>query len=257
MMGSIRQAYLICNARYHDTNFARLQLLQYLAEHEDVDTWVGNDYSDLGRINESDLLITYTCDLVPTLAEQRALRKWVENGGRWYALHGTNAIIEFVGEAIESGGVSIPGRADTPDRAPELMALLGSRFIAHPPSADIDVKVVAPEHPVVQGLDDFTVFDEPYYCEFADGIEILLEARYTTPASAYVRSNWDEDIPRPQLYEHRVGQGSVLYLMLGHCRGPNDMRPIMEHAPIDRAGWQQPMFRELISRGIEWGLRKR
>ena len=50
-MGSIRQAYLICNARYHDTNFARLQLLQFLADHEDVDTWVGNDYSDLGRIN--------------------------------------------------------------------------------------------------------------------------------------------------------------------------------------------------------------
>ena len=28
--------YLICNAKYHDTNFARLELLKLLAEHEDV-----------------------------------------------------------------------------------------------------------------------------------------------------------------------------------------------------------------------------
>ena len=29
--------YLICNARYHDTNFARLELLTLLTEHEDKD----------------------------------------------------------------------------------------------------------------------------------------------------------------------------------------------------------------------------
>lgn len=256
-MQKVHDVYLVCNARYHDTNFARLQLLQLLAEHDDVNTWVGNDYSDTDRIMASDLLITYTCDLLPSLAQQRALRSWVEAGGRWYALHGTNAIIEFVGEAVESEGMSIPGQASTPDHAPELMALLGSRFVAHPPSMNIDVRVADPSHPVVQGMQDFSVFDEPYYCEFSDDIKVLLDARYTDPASGYVRSDWSEDLPRPQLYEHPVGDGSVLYLMLGHCRGPNDMRPFMETAPIDRQGWDQPEFRELLLRGIEWGLGKR
>ena len=53
--------YLVCNAKYHDTNFARLELLKLLAEHEDVD-----------------------------------------------------------------------GKADTHNKAPQLMASLGSRFVAHP-----------------------------------------------------------------------------------------------------------------------------
>jgi len=256
-MAELLTTYLVCNAKYHDTNFARLELLKLLALHEDVHTWVGNDYSDLSRIDQCDLLITYTCDLTPSLEEQRALRRWVEGGGRWYALHGTNAIIDFVGPAVESGDISIPGKADTPNRAPELMRLLGSRFIAHPPSADIHVRVVDPSHPVVSELEDFTVFDEPYYCEFEEGIQVLLEANYTTPATAYVREEWQEDIPRPQLYEHRVGDGAVLYLMLGHCRGPNDMKPIMDEAPVDRVAWEQPVFRELLVRGIEWGLGKR
>ena len=32
--------YLVCNARYHDTNFARLELLKVLAENEDIHTHV-------------------------------------------------------------------------------------------------------------------------------------------------------------------------------------------------------------------------
>jgi uncharacterized protein len=256
-MRRLLQVYLVCNARYHDTNFARLQLLELLSRHDDVHTWVGNDYSDMTRIENSDLLITYTCDVVPTLDEQRRLRRYVENGGRWFALHGTNAIIEFVGEAIRSGEISIPGKANTPDGAPELMNLLGSRFIAHPPSDYIHIRIADPTHPVVEGLEDFTVFDEPYYCEFSDGIRVLLDAHYTTPASSYVRADWSEDVPRPQLYEHPVGSGAVLYLMLGHCRGRNDMRPIMDDAPVDHRSWSEPMFRVLLDRGVEWGLGKR
>ena len=30
--------YLVCNARYHDTNFARLELLKLLAENENINT---------------------------------------------------------------------------------------------------------------------------------------------------------------------------------------------------------------------------
>ena len=37
--------YLLCNARFHDTNFARLELLKLLAEQPDVVTRVGEAYS--------------------------------------------------------------------------------------------------------------------------------------------------------------------------------------------------------------------
>ncbi len=66
--------YLVCNAKYHDTNFARLELLKLLAEQEDVWVRVAENYSDVDVIRESRLLITYTCDLCPSVAEQGALQ---------------------------------------------------------------------------------------------------------------------------------------------------------------------------------------
>ena len=69
-----------------------------------------------------------------------------------------------------------------------------SRFIAHPPNMTIKVKINDKSHPITKGLEDFQIFDEPYYCEFSDGIKILLESRYTDDADAYVNSSWKEDI---------------------------------------------------------------
>ena len=42
--------YLVCNARFHDTNFARLELLKLLAEHEDIHTHVAGSFSDTETI---------------------------------------------------------------------------------------------------------------------------------------------------------------------------------------------------------------
>ena len=83
--------YLVCNARYHDTNFARLELLKLLAEHEDINARVAQNFADVDAIASSKLLITYTCDLRPTDAEQEALDAFLAGVGRWFALHATNA----------------------------------------------------------------------------------------------------------------------------------------------------------------------
>lgn len=254
--GNPFRVYLVCNAKYHDTDFVRLELLKLLAEHQDVCTWVGSDYRELDKIEASDLLITYTCDVVPTLHEQRRLRQFVNKGGRWFGLHGTNAIVEFVGPPVDVGNFVIPGKTDTPNTAPELMKLLGSRFVAHPPNDRIKIRVVAPDHPVVRGLDDFEIYDEPYYCEIVGNIQVLLDAHYTADAPAYVRDTWSEDISRPQMYEHLVGKGAVLYLTLGHCRGKYDLQPLIDEVPVERCGWEEPIFYELLRRGIAWGLGK-
>ena len=87
------EVYLVCNAKYHDTNFARLELLKLLAENPDINTRVSDSFADTKAIGEADLLITYTCDLRPTEAQQEALSQFVTNGGRWFALHATNALL--------------------------------------------------------------------------------------------------------------------------------------------------------------------
>ena len=45
--------YLVCNAKYHDTNFARLELLKLLAAQEDVWVRVSDSYRDIDAISGS------------------------------------------------------------------------------------------------------------------------------------------------------------------------------------------------------------
>ena len=236
--------YLVCNAKYHDTNFARLELLKLLAEQEDVWVKVADSYADIASIQSSTLLVTYTCDLCPTEAEQEGLEMFLQAGGRWLALHGTNALVELV-----------DGKADTPDKAPRLMQSLGSRFVAHPAVQNFRVRVTDKTHPLTVGIDDFDIEDEPYYCEFFGDNHVLLDASYKAPSMGYARSDFglDRDT-QPQMYVHQVGEGQVLYLMLGHCTGKYDMQPMVDVVPVTRCAWNYPIFYELLRRGIRWGI---
>ncbi|MBM4185666.1 MAG: ThuA domain-containing protein [Gemmatimonadetes bacterium] len=243
-----RNVYLVCNAKYHDTNFARLELLKLLAEDDDVHTRVADSFGDIEGIRNSELLITYTCDLRPTEEEQAGLADFLAGGGRWFALHATNALLEFV-----EGG-----KVDTPDVAPKFMDLLGSRFVAHPPNQEMRIRVTDVAHPLTEGIDDFEVEDEePYYCEALGEQAVLLEASYSAPSSGYVQSDYGRDRDsHPQMYLHPWGQGHVLYLTLGHCAGKHDMKPIVDIFPVVRGSWNSPVYYELLRRGIRWGLGK-
>ena len=129
--------YLVCNARYHDTNFARLELLKLLAENEDIHTRVAENFSDI--------------------------------------------------EAIKAS--------------------------------------------------------------------TLLEANYNQPSTGYVQSEYGTDRDsQPQMYLHPYGHGEVLYLSLGHCSGKHDMKPIVDIQPVVRGSWDNPVYYELLRKGISWGV---
>ena len=238
--------YLVVNAKYHDTNFARLELLKLLAENEDINTKVADSFSDLTAIQNSAFLITYTCDLRPTVGEQEGLARFLDSGGKWFALHATNALIEFV-----------DGKPDTPDVAPKFMELLGSKFVAHPDNQKIHVRVTDVSHPLTENLDDFDVEDEePYYCEPRGEQTVLLEASYNEPSLGYVQSEYGTDRDtHPQMYLRQWGTGEVLYLSLGHCSGKHDMKPMIDIQPPVRGSWNSPVYYELLRRGIKWGIR--
>jgi len=238
--------YLVCNARFHDTNFARLELLKLMAENEDIHSHVAGDFNDTQIIKQCRLLITYTCDLRPSAEEQVALAEFLDAGGRWFALHATNAILEFTDT----------GKADTPDLVPNFMKLLGSRFVAHPPNQNFTIRISDVEHPLTSGLSDFDVEDEePYYCEQLGEQLVLLEASYSEPSNNYVKSDYGTDLDNhPQMYLHPWGEGEVLYLSLGHCAGKHDMKPRADIYPVVRGSWNSPVYYELLRRGIRWGI---
>lgn len=145
-------------------------------------------------------------------------------------------------------------------RSAPLHALLtlGSQFVAHPPVGRFHVRVSQPAHPLVAGIADFEVEDELYLSEYHGENEALLETRYTGEAAGFVEASWQGDEPRLVLYLHRVGSGAVLYNTLGHCRGRYDMRPLMDVYPrVERCAWNEPVYYELLRRGIAWAAGER
>jgi uncharacterized protein len=239
----IFKAYLVAGGRFHDIDYARLELLKHFAAHEDVRVRVGSDYHEIEEIETSDFLVTYTCDVTPPEDIQLRLKAWVGAGHKWFALHGTNSILRFLPD----------GRVDSPRIAPVLMDLLGSQFIAHPPIGPYTVKIADADHALTRGLSPFETSDELYLSEYHGTRHSLLYCENTGDAKGFVEEAWTKGERHEVMYLHPVGAGEVLYLTLGHCRGHFDMRPMLDRYPvIERGSWELPQFHELLRRGLAW-----
>ncbi len=246
MSKPIVDAVLVAAGKYHDIDFARLELLKLLAEHEHVRVRVAADYADTEAIARSKLLVTYTCDVRPTQAQQDGLAAFVRNGGRWLALHGTNSALDFT-----------PAGVDSPRVFPTLAHTLGSQFVAHPPIQPYRVRVSAPEHPLVSGIGELDTDDELYLSEYHEREKLvpLLETEYSGDAKGFVEADWSHTRQHLVMYVRPLGRGAVLYNTLGHCRGHYDMRPVMDFYPrIERCSWNLPQYYELLRRGLRWAL---
>jgi type 1 glutamine amidotransferase len=228
------RANLVCGspARNHDFDFARRKLLDALYEAGDIRTDVASTYDDSAAIEAGDLLVSYTSQ-VPVGDEQcEALRHFVGRGGRWFAIHASNSVRD--------------------NR--QLPAILGSRFIAHPPYMRYTVSVTAPNDGLLEGIAPFDVDDELYVIEYAEDIDVLLHAHWGGEA---MRQQFPEAF-RPLMYRRRLGDGGVLYLALGHCNRPFDTpRPDAPDSPDRRGPWALPVYQTLIRRGIEWAAGRR
>jgi uncharacterized protein len=246
MAGRIN-VYFVVGGRFHDFDFARLEILKILQEHDRIRVRIAEDYSDTASIAAADALVSYTCDVRPDEIQQQALSEFVASGKRWLALHGTNSFIEW----------GTDGKVSTPRTAPAFMKLLGSQFIAHPPMGEFRVEVSDHEHPLVKGVEPFSVTDELYLSELHGPNHVLLHTHFNGKAQrGFTEREWFSDERRPVLYLHGHGGGEVLYFTLGHCRGRFDMQPYMEEYPtVERCSWESPVFYEILSRAIRWAAR--
>ena len=237
---------LVAAGKYHDIDFARLELLKLLGEDMRFRVRVFEDYENLEAIQAADCIVTYTCDVVPSLAAQEVLKEWLNAGGRWYALHGTNSILRMLDD----------GLWDAPRWAPAFMDLLGSQFISHPPIEPYKVTVTQPDHPLVKDVDAFETTDELYHLETHGDLDVLMEAECDQPSTGFVEAD-DAHGTHPVFYIKEHGKGAVLYLTLGHCRGHYDLQPALDWWPtVDRCAWDLPVFYKLLRRGINWMVRE-
>jgi hypothetical protein len=214
--------YLVAGGKYHNIDYARLELLKLMAEQPRIKVQVGADYSDIEAICAADFIVTYTCDV-----------------------NGTNSILRF----LEDGRVDAPRENDT------FMQLIGSQFLSHPPIQPYEVQVTDPGHPLVAGIQPFTVDDELYLSVMHGENKILLHTEWTGVTEGFVEDQWQADEPRPCMYLHPYGEGEILYLTLGHCRGKYDMQPHIEEYPEPEFGaWKTDEYYELLRRGILWAM---
>jgi hypothetical protein len=237
---------LVAGGKYHDIDFARRELLTLLGEHDELRVRVQPDYEDTSWTSQSSILVSYTCDVRPSVEAQQAIRAWVEGGGRWVALHGTNA-------ALDLGG---PNGVDAPRVFPLWADTLGSQFVAHPPIQPYRVEVADPAHWLVAGIEPFDTDDELYLSEYhhRDELHPLLHTSWQGDAKGFVEHDWSTADPAHLvMYLRPLGQGAVLYNTLGHCRGHYDMVPALDYYPrIERCSWERPAYYELLRRSIRW-----
>ncbi len=88
----------------------------------------------------------------------------------------------------------------------------------------IPVVVADKEHPITRGIDDFVIIDEVYGGLYVSpDVHVLLRSNHPdcNPEIAWVT---------------KYGRSPVFYLMLGH----------------DNQAWSNPMYPELVLRGIRW-----
>ncbi|MET0113901.1 MAG: ThuA domain-containing protein [Limnospira maxima] len=249
-MGRRIDATLVAGGKYHDIDHARLQLLTLLAEHDEVRVRVQPDFEDTDGIAGGRFLVSYTCDVRPSEAAQRAVRDWVSAGGRWVALHGTNAALDL-GE---------PAGVESPRVFPIWAETLGSQFVAHPPiqpyrvgpSPDVDPAL----RWLVDGIEPFDTDDELYLSEYHDRERLvpLLETSWNGRATGFAEEDWTATDPRHLVcYLRPLGEGAVLYNTLGHCRGRYDMVPVIDEYPrVERCSWELPAYHELLRRALRW-----
>ena len=245
-MGTRVDVTLVAGGKYHDIDFARRQLLELLAAHDELRVRVQPDYEGTATTEATSILVSYTCDVRPSEDAQRRIRRWVEDGGRWVALHGTNAALDL----------GRPNGVEAPRLFPLWADTLGSQFVAHPPIQPYRVDVTDPDHWLVAGIESFDTDDELYLSEYADrdALQPLLHTTWSGQATGFAEADWTTtNRTHLVMYLRPLGQGAVLYSTLGHCRGHYDMVPVLDYYPrVERCSWEQPAYHELLRRSIRW-----
>ncbi|MFD1952835.1 ThuA domain-containing protein [Paenibacillus thailandensis] len=168
---------------------------------------VTEDYDSLKKLtnDEYDAVISYTdCWRKEVTPEQTAgLLAFVAGGGGLLALH---------------NGISLQSSY-------ELAQMVGGKFVSHPPYQPLSYHGTNPSHPLLHGVEDFTMNEEPYVIEldpFAP-VNIFLEYQY-------------EGRRYPAGWERRYGLGKVVYLQPGH----------------DARSFAPESYRQLIRNSLAW-----
>lgn len=172
---------------YHPLTGVDAAISRALRDDFDVSCTEAYPEATYETLSQFDLIIWYIDNWGARGTRQAAgaLIAYVANGGKLLCLH--SGIITAV--------------------HPETQPVYGGGFAHHPPADNLTYSAIPEkaDHPIVQGVEPFTVFDEPYQFSFDPYIE-----REEFLTYSFEGKDW------PAGWTHLYGLGRVVYLSLGH-----------------------------------------
>ena len=108
---------------------------------------------------------------------------------------------------------------------PEMELLQGGRFTGHPEACDLTYAPTESKHPILDGVQAFTIFEEPYRVTMADFAEHEVLMTYSHDGQ-----DW------PAAWALSYGMGKVVYLSMGH----------------QAQSFDNEMFAKLIINSVKW-----
>lgn len=166
---------------------------QFEAALDGHDVTVTDDRDAL--TGEYDVLVDYLTDSTLTDEQLDALLAHVERGGGYVGVHCAS---DLTSTAADDPDELL---AEREEPFPELRDLIGGHFLTHPKQSEYGVDIVA-DHPITEGVDDFTVFDEPYQVEVGD-VQVLATMDHS-------------DLEEYPVVWTNEDEGRVAYISLGH-----------------------------------------
>ena len=165
-------------------------------------------------------LASDTLDDTALLVVAKSNAPYANNGTPWL----TPEDGELVRKFVSTGGGLLVLHAGTVGNPPgtAMRSLVGGAFHHHAEICDVSLEPVE-GHPLAQGVEPSTVWDEHYFVDTDEGIDVFLYSR--SPEGV-----------QPAGWTKTVGQGRVYVLTPGHTE----------------AAWVHPGFQDLIRRGLSW-----
>lgn len=169
--------------------------------------------------------LTYTED--PNDLNEETLKNY--DGLMIYANHETiapsqeEALMDFV----EGGKGFIPVHCASFcfQNSEEYIDLVGAQFHSHDTGTFV-AKIIKPEHPAMEGVEEFSAWDETYvHHKINDDLNVLME-------------RVEGDHREPWTWVREQGDGKIFYTASGH----------------DERVWSNPGFHKLMEQGILWAV---
>ena len=191
-------------ATYHPFEGVDREFVKILSEF-DIECTEDYEQFKAANLKKFDLCISYTDHWTERLSDEQTagLLSFVCGGGGLLAVH---------------NGISIQSRY-------ELAQLAGARFKSHPEMKMLSYYAVPSGHMIMEGIEGFSLMEEPYQFEFDAFCEKTMLLEYESEGKRW-----------PAAWALNYGLGRVVYLSPGHS--------------VD--SFLDPMIKKMILKSAQW-----